>query len=114
MRRAVFLLLLAVGSCLAAEVPVSTAQELLSALSFAASPEGAADTTVQLQVDIALNQEAAASFDLPFVIPSNHTLTLEGGGCKSRAHILAPICLPLRGAAQCHIVSLFCLQRALA
>jgi hypothetical protein len=82
---------LLVGAVTSAEVvvPVSTAQELLTALSDAASPGAPVNTVVQLLTDVSLSQEAAAGFQLPFVIPSNHTLTLEAGGLAKPEVVLA-------------------------
>jgi hypothetical protein len=61
-------------------IPVGTPQQLLAALSAAASPDVPTSTVIQLQQDIGLTAAAAANYSLPFVISGNHTVTLQGGG----------------------------------
>lgn len=60
-------------------VPVSTPEQLLDALVAATAPGAPSDSVLELQEDVALTQAAAANYTLPFIIPSNHTLTIRAG-----------------------------------
>lgn len=66
-----------------AVVSVSTPEQLLEAMASAVGPGAAENTVVELQQSVVLTQAAAAGYSLPFIIESNHTLTLRPGELKA-------------------------------
>ncbi len=75
----ILLCLFALAGAQATITVFSSPEQLLEALSTAASPGAASETVLELGSNVALTQEAANNYTLPFVIPSNHSITFQGG-----------------------------------